>query len=420
MTQAFRSFLIPFVTVGIILGAAIAIIAYGRGYRVAIDGSVNPTGLIVLSSEPSGAQIIIDGKIKSATPATLTLPPGSYDVTIAKDGFQPWQKRLTVQGEVVAKDEALLLPTNPNLTALTASGVVNPSLSPDGSKLAYIVPEASIATSAASLSTTKPGIWILDLVDKPLGLNRDARQIAQNSAVNFSKGILTWSPDNKQVLVTLSPTSIFLLATDQLNVSPRPVSNIKTVHTEWQKIKIQRQKEQLVTVPNLFTDIASSSAHIISFSPDETKILYEATASATIPHIITPPLIGTNPTPETRTIVNGNLYVYDIKEDRNYLLGAVPDMLPKPPGAMVKRTAPTIEELNSVLHWLPTSRHIVIVGKDNVWIIDYDNMNRRTAYAGPFWDSFAVPWASGGKLVILTNLNSAASAVNNLYVVNLK
>jgi len=52
--------------------------------------------------------------------------------------------------------------------------------------------------------------------------------------------------------------------------------------------------------------------------------------------------------------------------------------------------------------------------------MDYDATNRRTAYAGPFWDSFAVPWASGGKLVILTNLNPSASAVNNLYVVNLK
>lgn len=52
--------------------------------------------------------------------------------------------------------------------------------------------------------------------------------------------------------------------------------------------------------------------------------------------------------------------------------------------------------------------------------MDYDGANKRTAYAGPFWDSFAVPWVSGGKLVILTNLNSAASAVNNLYIVNLR
>lgn len=420
MTQRIRSFLIPILTVGIIFGVAIAIIAYGRGYRVATDGTVNPTGLLVLSSEPSGAQIIIDGKVKTATPATLSLPPGMYDVTIAKDGFQNWQKRLTVQGEVVAKGDALLLPTNPSLTALTASGVVNPILSPDGGKLAYIIPDGLPATASAALATTKPGVWVLDLVDKPLGLNRDARQIAQNNSVNFSRATLTWSPESKQMLVSLSPTSNFLLEADQLNISPRPIVNIKLLQSDWQKIKDQRQKEQFVTVPKLFTDIATSSARVVSFSPDETKILYEATSSATIPEVISPPLIGTNPTTDTRMIDVGNIYIYDVKEDRNYLLGLVSDLLPKPEGAMVKRSAPTPTELARIIHWLPTSRHLVIVGKDKVGIMDFDGGNRRTAYAGPFWDSFAVPWASGGKLVILTNLNSAASLINNLYVVNLK
>lgn len=420
MVTQIRSFLIPILTVGIILGAAITIIAYGRGYRVTTDGSLKTTGLLVLSSEPSGASIVIEGKIKSATPTTLTLQPGIYDVTIAKEGFQSWQKRLKVQGEVVAKGEALLLPTNPSLTAITASGVVHPSLSPDGSKLAYIVPEAAIATQSGSIATTKPGIWVLDLVDKPLGLNRDARQVAQNTAVNLSRATLTWSPDSKQLLAGISPTSNFLLEADQLNLSPRPVINIKLLQSDWQKIKNQRQKEQLVTVPKLFTDVASTSARIVSFSPDETKILYEATASATIPAVITPPLIGTNPTQETRSIDVGNIYVYDVKEDRNYHLGLVSELLPKPEGALVKRTAPTTTELTQIIHWLPTSRHLVVVGKDNVTIMDYDGNNRRTAYAGPFWDAFAVPWASGGKIVILTNLNSAASVVNNLYVVNLR
>jgi len=153
MAAKIRSFLIPFVTVCIILATAGAIIAYGRGYRLHTDGSVQPTGLIVLQSDPSGAQIIIDGKVKTATQATLTLTPGWYDVTIAKDGFQSWQKRMKVQGEVVAKGEALLLPTNPSLTALTTTGVVNPSLSPDGSKLAYVIPDPTATTSASLRST---------------------------------------------------------------------------------------------------------------------------------------------------------------------------------------------------------------------------------------------------------------------------
>ena len=68
----------------------------------------------------------------------------------------------------------------------------------------------------------------------------------------------------------------------------------------------------------------------------------------------------------------------------------------------------------------PTDADIILPQEDKITIMDYDGNNRRTAYAGPFWDAFAVPWASGGKIVILTNLNSAASVVNNLYVVNLR
>lgn len=424
MYQQIRSILISFVTVCIIFGTAIAIISYGRGYRFNFDNRVlNSTGLVVAQSDPSGAQIIVDGKLKTATQATLSLPPGWYDITIAKEGFQPWKKHIKVQGEVVTKVEALLLPINPSLTALTVSGVVSPVLSPDGTKLAYVVPDQPQATISGVMSPTRPGIWVLDLVDKPLGLNRDARQIAQSNGVDFSKATITWSPDSKQVLATMAADTAYLLDTDKLNPSLASI-NIKTVQTDWQILKDQRTKEQLVTIPQGFTDVASNSASIISLSPDETKILYEATASATLPQILTPAIIGTDPTEEIRNIKPNNLYVYDIKEDRNYLvLGS--SQLPVSPTPMPAKRGvlpvPTpVPDVSTILRWLPTSRHLVFVVKDKVQIMDYDGTNVRTAYAGPFWDSFAVPWASGGKLVILTNLNSSASEVNNLYVVNLK
>lgn len=417
--------MIPFVTLCIIIGTATAIIAYGRGYRFDLGSrEMNSTGLVVIQSEPTGAQIYIDDKLKTATQATLTLSPGWYNVTVVKEGFQPWKKHIKVQGEVVNKIEALLLPTNPSLTALTVSGVVYPILSPDGSKLAYVVPDQPQATLSGALSPTRPGVWVLDIVDKPLGLNRDARQIAQSNGIDFTKADISWSPDSKQILTTMPTGTSYLLDTDKLNTDLMIVS-IKTVQIDWQAIIMQHTKEQLITIPPEFTGMASISARIIALSPDETKILYEATGSATLPAIIIPPMIGTNSTEETRTIKPNNIYIYDIKEDRNYLV-VTPSMLnilPTPTPNRTKRltaiSSPPLD-IHSVLRWLPTSRHLVFIVKDKVQIMDYDGANLRTAYAGPFWDSFAVPWASGGKLVILTNLNSSASAVNNLYVVNLK
>lgn len=391
MIAKIRSILIPFVTLCIIFGIAAVIIAYGRGYRFSLSQkSLKPTGLLTVISEPTGAQILVNSKLKTATNATITLSPDWYTVTVAKEGFQSWEKNIRVQGEVVTKAEALLLPTNPSLSAITASGVANPGLSPDGSKLVYVIPYQKESNN--TLPTTRPGIWVLDLVDKPLGLNRDARQIARG---DFSNMTLSWSPDSKQILA-----NTYLLDTDKLNEPLIPVNNIKLVQNEWKDIKNQKEREKLATLPVDLVTIATSSTKLVEFSPDESKFFYEATKSATIPTIINPPLIGSNSTPETRDIKPGNVYLYDIKEDRNYLLGTSGSLVP--------------------LHWLPNSRHLMLVGKDKIEIMDYDATNRRTAYAGPFWDSFVVPWTNATKIVILTNLNSAASAVNNLYAVNLR
>jgi hypothetical protein len=46
-----------------------------------------PTGTLMLMTNPAGANIWINGKmLEQTTPAQLSLPPGSYKVTVAKDG----------------------------------------------------------------------------------------------------------------------------------------------------------------------------------------------------------------------------------------------------------------------------------------------------------------------------------------------
>jgi hypothetical protein len=45
--------------------------------------------------------------------------------------------------------------------------------------------------------------------------------------------------------------------------------------------------------------------------------MYTATASATLPPILTSPLPGSNSTDEIRAIKPGGIYTYDRKEDRN-------------------------------------------------------------------------------------------------------
>ncbi|MEK7119229.1 MAG: PEGA domain-containing protein, partial [Patescibacteria group bacterium] len=385
--QNLKPLLIPFGTVLLILTVSFAIISYGRGYRLDITKkSVRPTGLMVAASEPTGAQVFIDGKIAGATNSTLNLSPGWYQVRILKEGYQPWEKRLRVQGEVVSKADAFLLPANPSLSAITMNGAAQPLLSPDGGKLAYLVPNGTDELE------DKAGVWTLDLVDKPLGLNRDAKQIVKANALGIpiAKAMLQWSPDSKQILVTAtSGRPAYLLDSDKLNEGPQLAPDPQAITKKWKIAESTKEKEKLSTLnPDLVGSI-TRAGRVINFSPDETKILYEATVSAAIPTIIKPPLIGTNPTEEDRNLKPGSTYIYDIKEDRNY----------------------SIKDINaSSSHWLPTSRHLLLVAKEKIEVLEFDGTNRRIVYAGPFWDSFAVPWTSPTKIVILTSLNPAAGS----------
>jgi dipeptidyl aminopeptidase/acylaminoacyl peptidase len=399
---AFKNTAITILTVCIILFVSGLIIVYGRGYRFnAKEKSFGSTGLMSVTSDPTGAAITIDNKKVGATNTTVTIKPGWYTVNISKEGYQSWEKKIRVQGEVVVSTHAVLFPTNPSLSAITTAGVASPILSPDGSKLAFTMPTTLDATNGADL-VDRGGVWILDLIDKPLGLNRDAKQLIKAKALDTTNATLTWSPDSKLLLVdvpTKRSVSSYLLETDRLNDYAKPLYEKETTMKEWAEQKLIKEKEKLLTLSPHITTIATSSMNIISFSPDENKILYEATKSATIPQIIIPGLLGTNSTEETRTIIPKTLYVYDIKEDKNYPIGMSKD---------------------PVLQWLPNGRQLLTAGNNKIDVIDYDGTNRKTVYAGPFWDSFVAPWTNASKLIILTNLNPSASTLPNLYAVNIK
>ena len=186
-------------------------IRFARGERFDFnDRSIKATGLLVATSLPDGASVYIDGKLKTATDDTLNLAPGEYQVEIKKDGFHSWQKNLQVEKELVTNADVHLFSTFPSLTSLTYTGAADPVISPDGDKVAF-----SVATASAS----KRGLWVLDISGRVFGFNRQPRQIIKSAAGgrDFSLGELQWSPDSKQILVTLKDR-------------PGPLLNLSLIH----------------------------------------------------------------------------------------------------------------------------------------------------------------------------------------------
>lgn len=380
--------------VGILAGIslmALLIIKIASGYRPDLSQrTFRPTGLLVATSIPDGASVYIDGKLKTATDNTLNLPPGEYEVEIKKDGFFSWKKKITLKTEVVTKADALLFSTYPDLKALTFTGATNPVFSPDEQKVAFAV---------ATASATKRGVWILDLVDRPLGLNSQPRQILQNApkGKDFSTASYEWSPDTKQLLLTLGKES-YLLDTNRIN----PVAELTdvslgltTLKKRWQEEEEVKQEAKTARLPEKLTLVLKNNVKNLKFSPDETKIMYTATASATIPEKIIPPLPGSNTQKESRNIEPGKIYIYDLKEDKNFFIS---DAAP--------------------ISWYPTSKHIFIVQNNKISISDYDSTNRLDIYTGPFENSFAFPFPAGNRILVLTSIGKDAPP--NLYAVTFR
>lgn len=401
----YRSILLSFITLCAILAVAAGVIAYGRGYRLDFKkSSIRPTGLISTTSDPVGAQVLVDGTLKTATNNSFTIDPGFYTLRFTKEGYIPWEKKIRVQGEVVSQAAAFLFPTNPSLSPLTTLGIENPTLSPDGTKVAYIIPAAHLDAAL----TKKAGLWYYELSEGPLGRNRDPIQLDPANGFDFTNSEILWSPNASQLLVQ-NATDARLYTVARPGTFTDATLTRTSVFADWKTQRTETEKQKLAAFKQLIINMATSSAKIISFSPDETKILYEATAAATIPQVIIPSLIGANSTPEERSIKPGKLYVYDGREDKNFFL-------------MDKKELPAAKSLSATapLHWFPTSRHLLLTLQGKIDVMEYDRTNWTTIYSGPFVDDFVAPWSNGSRIIILTNLNGDALSLPNLYTINLR
>lgn len=379
--------------------ATIIVVLYGKGYRFGFGGGkieLNGTGLLVVKSLPDGAQVLVDGKLKTATDNTINLAPAEYSLRIYKEGYFPWEKRIFIQTEAVTRAEALLVPSAPKLESITDVGASSPIIDPTLTKIAFKV---------SSQSAIRNGIYVFDMKSNPLlTLQSSSTQIIDDSFDRFSDSDISWSPDGKDLIATVSALSLFpntyLLDTDRANTPPNNINlTLSSVNATWSRIKNSRKKAVLDSLPKPVKKMAGADFTILSFSPDQNKILYEASRSASIPIVIKPRLIGVNSTPEIRSIDKGSIYVYDIKEDRNYKMDSA--------------------NFNGSYSWFTDSKHIIFVKNKELHIMEFDGLNDTVVFAGPFVEKYLFPWPDATRIVILTNLGNN-NIFPNLYTISLK
>ena len=127
MSQKTRQILF-YIFVVIFLTLTPAISFYASGYKLGSGLNLQKTGILIVDSEPSSAFIYIDGKIQQdffnkimkseegfiTTPQKIkNLLPGEYNIKIDKDGYWPWEKKLTIKpGESTFAEDIILFRKN--------------------------------------------------------------------------------------------------------------------------------------------------------------------------------------------------------------------------------------------------------------------------------------------------------------------
>jgi hypothetical protein len=402
------------VTMFVFLGISI-VSFFIRGYRFDIDNkTITTTGLLAANSVPKGASVYIDDKLITATDDTINLPPGEYVIKIVKDGFFPWQKKVTIKKEVVYQTGAELFTNTPDLKKLTSTGAINPSLSLDGQKIVYAV--------ASSSASTKNGVWISNLNNGSLNpIRNSSQQLARGqSGIDWTKTEFIWSPDNSQILAISGsvdqPTAAYLLATDKLTPADQVrnvIVQLPIIINEWEQLRKTDLGQQMQALPPQLQEIASNSAKLITFSSKEKKFFYLATKENLIPENIIPHPPARSDQPEQRQIVPGRIYTYNLEEDTNFYI-ADADRIGIDWQKLINNqdkdeSATSLEKYfintRASIHWLNTNNHLVFIEDNQVKVVEVDGTNKQTVFAGPFINGYVFPSPNGNQLITLTALN---------------
>lgn len=399
MPMAKTRLIIFLVSFAIVASVSVFVSYYARGFVFDLKTfKFLPNGLLVIKSEPDGASVYINGDLRTATNATISLSPGIYDVEVKKDGYFNWYKRLTIDKEIVTSANISLFRQVPSLSPATFSGATNPIISEDGTKIAYTV------LPATGITDDKVGLWTLDTFSLPLGFNNEPKRLTDGDLTGSS---YSFSPDVRQIILTTSngisilDTGSFTPQNQRVNIASKKDATLAS----WKKEKSVKDASIIKGLPDVVADALTRKSSDFVFSPDQNFVLYSASASATLPDGLIPALPGASTQQQERVLQPGHTYVYDIKEDRNFL---------------VYDSDVTLgNDSKPAIRWLPSSRHLLLAEPNKITVMDYDGTNKQVVYSGVYASPFAFPFNNTTRLLILTNLGSGDSTPN-LYTLTIK
>jgi hypothetical protein len=180
------------------------------GFAVALGGAwwwTHRSATLDLTSVPEGAEVVVAGTVRGTTPTALSLPPGSYEVTLRTSGFEERTRRVDLVAGVRREIEIPLLPKDQNdpVARLRVAAAMNLA------SVAYAGPRIDRSGATRGAGTTPPVALLLprgdvrasDLEAYVLEVSPDAD--TEGSRLEFRRGdeVLFTAPfDPAKMLVT--------------------------------------------------------------------------------------------------------------------------------------------------------------------------------------------------------------------------
>jgi hypothetical protein len=142
----FHRRILPWIFAIVFIVAAPSLVFYTAGYRWnPKKEKIERNGTLIVDSLPQDARLFLNERDTGETsPVTLqNVSPGKYTITLTKEGYHSWQKRLDVYPEYVtfANNARLWKDSAPMIFMRVAASIVEPS--PNHSFLAILTNEAS-------------------------------------------------------------------------------------------------------------------------------------------------------------------------------------------------------------------------------------------------------------------------------------
>lgn len=181
----------------VIFGLVTALVFFMLGYRFnQANGKFAQGALVQFGSNPSGAQVNIDGKnIGNTTSTQQTVTSGQHTFTISKQGYQTWQKTLGVAaGSVVWLNYDRLVPNTLTPKSVEDYQTVSSALaSPDDTMVAVVQHAANPVVSLVNISGN-------NVKSNDITLPADS-VTAPTTAGNESFKVVDWSNNSRYFLV---------------------------------------------------------------------------------------------------------------------------------------------------------------------------------------------------------------------------